>query len=119
MVSRPAIRERRDRDDLCVADDGARLRVPDRSHRHRRRITVGGEGRFDHVAIADAHGVRHESTPTFYDRFRGAFLREDTEFVQTVLEDRLTPLTLRDATEATRIAMAMMQSLRERCVVTL
>jgi myo-inositol 2-dehydrogenase/D-chiro-inositol 1-dehydrogenase len=83
------------------------------------RITVGGEGRFDHVTIADKHGVRHESTPTFYDRFEEAFLREDTEFVQTVLDDRLTPLTLRDATEATRIAIAMQQSLRERRVVTL
>jgi len=83
------------------------------------RITVGGEGRYDHVMIADKHGVRHESTPTFYDRFEEAFLREDTEFVQTVLDDRLTPLTLRDATEATRIAIAMQQSLRERRVVTL
>ena len=83
------------------------------------RITVGGEGRFDHVTIADKHGVRHESTPTFYDRFEEAFLREDTEFVQTVLEDRLTPLTLRDATEATRIAMAIQQSLRERRVISL
>jgi myo-inositol 2-dehydrogenase/D-chiro-inositol 1-dehydrogenase len=71
------------------------------------------------VTIADKHGVRHESTPTFYDRFEEAFLREDTEFVQTVLEDRLAPLTLRDATEATRIAIAMQQSLRERRVVTL
>ena len=68
------------------------------------RITVGGEGRFDHVVIADAHGVRHESTPTFYERFEDAFLREDAEFVQAVLEDRSSPLTLRDATEATRIA---------------
>ena len=58
----------------------------------------GGQGRFDHVMIADKHGVRHESTPTFYDRFEDAFLREDTEFVQTVLEDRVVPLTLRDAT---------------------
>ena len=69
--------------------------------------------------IADKHGVRHESTPTFYDRFEEAFLHEDTEFVQTVLEDRVTPLTLRDATEATRIAMAIQQSLRERRVISL
>jgi myo-inositol 2-dehydrogenase/D-chiro-inositol 1-dehydrogenase len=83
------------------------------------RITVGGEGRFDYVVIADAHGVRHESTPTFYERFEDAFLREDAEFVQTVLDDREPPLTLRDATEATRIALAMQQSLRERRVVSL
>jgi len=83
------------------------------------RITVGGEGRFDHVVTADGHGVRHECTPTFYERFEDAFLREDAEFVQTVLDDRAPPLTLRDATEATRIALAMQQSLRERRVVSL
>jgi myo-inositol 2-dehydrogenase/D-chiro-inositol 1-dehydrogenase len=82
------------------------------------RITVGGEGRFDHVVIADAHGVRHECTPTFYERFEDAFLREDAEFVQAVLDDRAPPLTLRDATEATRIAIAFQQSLRERRIVT-
>ena len=83
------------------------------------RITVGGEGRFDHVVIFDKHGVRHECTPSFYERFEDAFLREDAEFVQAVLEDRPSPLTLRDATEATRIAVAMQQSLRERRVVPL
>jgi myo-inositol 2-dehydrogenase/D-chiro-inositol 1-dehydrogenase len=67
--------------------------------------------------IADAHGVRHECTPTFYERFEDAFLREDAEFVQTVLDDRDPPLTLRDATEATRIALAMQQSLREKRVI--
>jgi myo-inositol 2-dehydrogenase/D-chiro-inositol 1-dehydrogenase len=83
------------------------------------RILVGGDGRFDHVVIADAHGVRHECTPTFYERFEEAFLREDTEFVQAVLEDRPPPLTLRDATEATRITLAMRESLLERRVVSL
>ncbi len=48
--------------------------------------------------------MRHECTPTFYERFEDAFLREDAEFVQAVLDDRAPPLTLRDATEATRIA---------------
>ena len=83
------------------------------------RIAVGGDARLDHVVIADAHGVRHECTPTFYERFEDAFLREDAEFVQAVLEDRPPPLTLRDATEATRIALALRQSLLERRVVSL
>jgi hypothetical protein len=39
--------------------------------------------------------------------------------VQAVIEDRSPPLTLRDATEATRIALAMRQSLLERRVVSL
>jgi myo-inositol 2-dehydrogenase/D-chiro-inositol 1-dehydrogenase len=83
------------------------------------RITIGGEGRFDHVTISDRHGVRHECTPTFYERFEDAFLREDTEFVQAVIEDRAPPLTLRDATEATRIGLALRESLLERRVVSL
>ena len=83
------------------------------------RITVGGEGRFDHVTISDRHGVRHECTPTFYERFEDAFLREDTEFVQAVIEDRAPPLTLRDATEATRVGLALRESLLERRVVSL
>ena len=83
------------------------------------RITIGGEGRFDHMTIADRHGVRHECTPTFYERFEDAFLREDTEFVQAVIEDRAPPLTLRDATEATRIGLALRESLLERRVVSL
>jgi myo-inositol 2-dehydrogenase/D-chiro-inositol 1-dehydrogenase len=83
------------------------------------RITVGGDARLDHVVIADAHGVRHECTPTFYERFEDAFLREDIEFVQAVLDDRAPPLTLRDATEATRIALAFRESLLERRIVSL
>jgi myo-inositol 2-dehydrogenase/D-chiro-inositol 1-dehydrogenase len=83
------------------------------------RITVGGHARMDHVVISDAHGVRHECTPTFYERFEEAFLHEDTEFVQAVIADRPPPLTLRDATEATRITIAMRQSLLEKRVVSL
>ena len=85
----------------------------------RGRILVGGDARADHVVISDVHGVRHTCTPTFYERFEDAFLREDTEFVQAVIEDRPSPLTLRDATEATRIALALRQSLHERRVVSL
>jgi len=83
------------------------------------RIAVGGDARLDHVMISDAQGVRHECTPTYYERFEDAFLREDIEFVQAVIEDRPPPLTLRDATEATRISLALRQSLLERRVVSL
>ena len=83
------------------------------------RIAIGGDARLDHVVISDAQGVRHECTPTYYERFEDAFLREDVEFVQAVIEDRPPPLTLRDATEATRISLALRQSLLERRVVSL
>ena len=83
------------------------------------RLLIGGDARCDHVVISDAHGVRHPCTPTFYERFADAFLREDIEFVQAVIEDRAPPLTLRDATDATRVALALRESLLERRVVTL
>lgn len=83
------------------------------------RVLVGGDARRDLVVISDVHGVRHECTPTFYERFEDAFLCEGTEFVRAVIEDRPPPLTLRDATEATRITLALRQSLLERRVVTL
>ena len=73
----------------------------------------------DDSRIADAHGVRNECTPTFYERFEEAFLREEIEFVQSVLEDRPPALTLHDATEATRIGIALRESLHSRRAVEL
>ncbi len=75
------------------------------------RLTVGGVPRVDDVVIADAHGVRSECPPTFYERFAEAFLREARTFVDCVRLDRSLPLTLRDATEATRIGIALRESL--------
>jgi len=81
------------------------------------RLTVGRDGRCNAVGIADAHGVRTETTPTFWERFEDAFLREVTHFVDCVRLDRAPALTLRDATEATRIAVALRTSLLERRIV--
>ena len=76
------------------------------------RLTVGQNPRLNRVDIADAHGVRNECTPTFYERFEEAFLHETNHFVQAVLDDRAPALTLHDATEATRIALALRESLQ-------
>ena len=78
------------------------------------RLTVGANPRLNRVEISDAHGVRNECTPTFYERFEEAFLRELQEFVDLVREDRAPTLTLADATEATRIGIALTESLRSR-----
>jgi myo-inositol 2-dehydrogenase/D-chiro-inositol 1-dehydrogenase len=83
------------------------------------RLTVGRDARASQVEIADAHGVRTEVTPTFYERFADAFLREEMHFVDCVRNDQPLSLTLRDATEATRIAIALRTSLNERRVVEL
>ena len=83
------------------------------------RLTVGQNPRLNRVDIADAHGVRNECTPTFYERFEEAFLREATHFVDAVLDDSTPLLTLHDATEATRIALALRESLHTRRVIEL
>jgi myo-inositol 2-dehydrogenase/D-chiro-inositol 1-dehydrogenase len=71
------------------------------------------------VEISDAHGVRNECTPTFYERFAEAFQNEAQTFVDVVRECKPPPLTLADATEATRIGIAVTESLRTRKMVEL
>lgn len=83
------------------------------------RLTVGRDGRISQVVIADAHGVRTETTPTFYERFADAFLREAIHFIDCVRQDHMPSLSLHDATEATRIAIALRTSLQEKRVVEL
>jgi myo-inositol 2-dehydrogenase/D-chiro-inositol 1-dehydrogenase len=83
------------------------------------RLTVGREGRLNQVQISDAHGIRTLTTPTFYERFADAFLREEMHFVDCVRHDRAPALSLHDATEATRIGIALRSSLNERRVVEL
>jgi len=83
------------------------------------RLIVGQNPRINRVEISDAHGVRNECTPTFYERFAEAFLNEAQAFVDVVREGRPPPLTLADATEATRIGIAVTESLRTQTMVEL
>ena len=77
------------------------------------RLAVGSNPRLNRVEISDAHGVRNECTPDFYARFADAFLIEAQEFTDAALGRRSLSLTLHDATEATRIGLAMTQAMRE------
>ena len=83
------------------------------------RLVVGRDGRLNQVEIADGHGIRTETTPTFWERFEDAFLRETVHFADCVRFDRPPGLTLHDATEATRIGIALRTSLVERRAVEL
>ncbi len=83
------------------------------------RLTIGANPRLTRVEIADVHGVRNECTPTFYERFEEAFVLEVNAFVDAVREDRPLPMTLADATEATRIAIAIQESIRTQRSVDL
>lgn len=78
------------------------------------RLTIGAQARVNRVEIADAHGVRHECTPDFYARFSDAFLLEAQEFVDAALGLGSLSLKLHDATEATRIGLAMTQAMHEK-----
>ena len=71
------------------------------------------------MQIADRHGVRNECTPTFYERFEEAFVAELNAFTEAVRNDTALPLSLRDATEATRIGLAIQQSLKSKRSVDL
>lgn len=77
------------------------------------RLTIGAGARLDRVEISDRHGVRHECTADFYARFSDAFLLEAREFVDAALGVGTLSLSLADATEATRIGLAMTQAMRE------
>ncbi|WP_317205031.1 Gfo/Idh/MocA family oxidoreductase [Janthinobacterium sp.] len=78
------------------------------------RLSVGNNARLNRVEISDRHGVRNECTPDFYARFSDAFLIEAQEFTDAALGRRALTLTLHDATEATRIGLAMTQAMREQ-----
>jgi myo-inositol 2-dehydrogenase/D-chiro-inositol 1-dehydrogenase len=83
------------------------------------RVSVGVNPRLNRVEISDSHGVRNECTPDFYARFSDAFLVEAQEFVDAALGRGELSLTLHDATEATRIGLAMTQALRDGRAVEL
>ncbi|WP_061539962.1 Gfo/Idh/MocA family oxidoreductase [Collimonas fungivorans] len=83
------------------------------------RLTVGGNARKNRLEIADAHGVRNECLPSFFERFEDAFLTEVTSFVEAIRRQRKLELTLDDATEATRIGIALRESLLSKQPVLL
>ncbi|WP_322015852.1 Gfo/Idh/MocA family oxidoreductase [Paraburkholderia sp. J12] len=91
-------------------------------------LAIGHIPRTNRVEIYDAHGVRSECTPTFFDRFEEAFLVEAHAFVSAVRERKegqgrsaaaAQGATLEDALEATRIGQALRQSLQTGQAVTL
>ena len=77
-------------------------------------LRIGRPASLNRVEISDAHGVRRECVQTFYDRFEEAFLLQTQDFIDCIREKRRPELTLRDATEATRTAIALTRSFREK-----
>jgi myo-inositol 2-dehydrogenase/D-chiro-inositol 1-dehydrogenase len=81
------------------------------------RLTVGMNPRRNRVEISDAQGVRNECVADYYERFQEAFLAEAQEFVRCVGNGTPPPLTLHDATEATRIGVAVAEAHRSGRIV--
>ncbi|HEX3381899.1 MAG TPA: Gfo/Idh/MocA family oxidoreductase [Paraburkholderia sp.] len=88
-------------------------------------LTIGRNPRANRVEIYDATGIRNECTPNFFDRFEDAFLHEARAFVASVQngagkgDGAPAGATLADALEATRIGVALRESLRSGQAVTL
>ena len=76
------------------------------------KLSIGVGAARDRVVVSDALGVRHQAVDDFFERFGEAFEREMQAFVDACRGDRPTPLSLHDATEATRIGLALTQSFR-------
>ncbi len=75
------------------------------------KLLIGQGAPRDHVVRSDVHGVRHQATADFFERFSDAFRHELTAFVNACRTGGASPLSLQDATEATRIARAITASL--------
>jgi myo-inositol 2-dehydrogenase / D-chiro-inositol 1-dehydrogenase len=75
-------------------------------------LTVGVGAARDRVVISDTMGVRHLAVDDYLQRFGDAFLHEMAAFVAAARGEQPVSLTLADATEATRIGLAVTRSLR-------
>src|SRR5262245_25993181 len=81
------------------------------------KLTIGRDARVSEITLSDAHNVRFDVVQDFYARFADAFVAEANTFVAAVRDEQAVPLTLADATEATRIGHALAQAQRERRIV--
>lgn len=73
-------------------------------------LRIGRPAGKNRVEIYDRYGVRKECVETFYERFEEAFRLQAAAFVECVKTGSPAPISLRDATEATRAAEAFTES---------
>jgi myo-inositol 2-dehydrogenase/D-chiro-inositol 1-dehydrogenase len=82
-------------------------------------VQIGQGAHADRTEFRTAAGVQHAALPDFFARFADAFRIEMEAFVAASRGEIAPPLTLSDATEATRIGQAITESLRSGLPVTL
>ena len=76
------------------------------------QLQVGHGGERDRIVTSDAAGMHRQAVADFFERFGVAFERELQAFVSACRGEQAMPLALSDATEATRIGLAITRSLR-------
>ncbi len=79
-------------------------------------LQIGVGAHRDRLQVRDASGVRHRAVADFYERLHEAFDRELADFVAVCRGEKALAVTLADATEATRIAVALTKSLKSGLV---
>lgn len=77
------------------------------------KLLVGAGAHANRVVKSDAAGVSHAALPDFSARFSEAFIHELQAFADACNGKITAPLTLNDATEATRIGVELTKALRE------
>jgi myo-inositol 2-dehydrogenase / D-chiro-inositol 1-dehydrogenase len=82
-------------------------------------VQIGYGAHADRTEFRSAAGVQHAALPDFFARFADAFRIEMESFVAACRGEIAPPLTLSDATEATRIGQAITESLRSGMPVSL
>ena len=75
------------------------------------QLLVGHGGARDSLVTSDARGTSFQAAADFFERFGVAFERELQAFVASCRGEQAMPLELADATEATRIGLAITRSL--------
>jgi myo-inositol 2-dehydrogenase/D-chiro-inositol 1-dehydrogenase len=78
------------------------------------QVAIGGAAGAarDRVVTLDAQGVRFAGIADFWERFEQAFAAEMEAFVSACRGQSALPIGIDEATEATRIALALTRSLR-------
>ena len=71
------------------------------------------------ITVEQNNRVAQQGLPDFFARFSDAFLVEAKAFVDAIRQGAPSPLTLADAREATRIAIALREAYEGHCVIDL
>lgn len=79
----------------------------------RGKLLIGAGAHLNRVVKSDARGVSYEALPDFSQRFAEAFVHELQAFVDACAGKIPAPLSLNDATEATRIGCALTEMMRQ------